>query len=95
MCGYNALQYVRFRHFDNDLVRAARQQDFLREARQKLPPRKLIDDRNELLEIFTEYTTSDIGDAVQLLELLKTFIAVQSAPVQRGPLPGRARHGRT
>ena len=38
MCGYNALQYVRFRHDDNDLVRAARQQDFLREARQKLPP---------------------------------------------------------
>ena len=91
MCGFNALQYVRFRHFDNDLVRAARQQDFLREARQKLPPEKLIEDRNELLDIFTEYTTSDIGEAVQLLELLKTFAAVQSAPVTRGPLPGRAR----
>ena len=64
LCGYNALQYVRFRHYDNDLVRAARQQDFLREARQKLPPKTLIDDRNELLDIFTEYTTSDIGDAV-------------------------------
>ena len=87
MCGYNALQYVRFRHFDNDLVRAARQQDFLREARQKLPPKKLIDDRNELLDIFTEYTTSDIGDAVQLLELLKTFLAVQSAPVSEVHFP--------
>ena len=31
-----ALQYVRFRHDDTDLVRSARQQDFLREARQKL-----------------------------------------------------------
>ena len=82
---------MRFRHFDNDLVRSARQQDFLREARQKLPPEKLIEDRNELLDIFTEYTTSDIGEAVQLLELLKTFAAVQSAPVTRGPLPGRAR----
>ena len=40
MCGYNALQYVRYRHDDNDLVRAARQQDFLREARQELPPRR-------------------------------------------------------
>jgi LCP family protein required for cell wall assembly len=87
MCGYNALQYVRFRHFDNDLVRAARQQDFLREARQKLPPGKLIDDRNELLDIFTEYTTSDIGDAVQLLELLKTFLAVRSAPVSEVHFP--------
>ena len=33
--------YVRYRHDDNDLVRAARQQDFLREARQKVPPEKL------------------------------------------------------
>ena len=78
---------MRFRHFDNDLVRAARQQDFLREARQKLPPEKLIEDRNELLDIFTEYTTSDIGDAVQLLELLKTFLAVQSAPVSEVHFP--------
>ena len=37
MCGFNALQYVRYRHEDNDLVRAARQQEFLREARQELP----------------------------------------------------------
>ena len=87
MCGYNALQYVRFRHFDNDLVRAARQQDFLREARQKLPPGKLFEDREELLGIFTEYTTSDIGDAVQLLELLKTFLGVQSAPVSEVHFP--------
>jgi LCP family protein required for cell wall assembly len=87
MCGYNALQYVRFRHFDNDLVRAARQQDFMREARQKLPPGKLIEDRNELLDIFTEYTTSDISDAVQLLELLKTFVAVQSVPVSEVHFP--------
>ena len=87
MCGFNALQYVRFRHFDNDLVRAARQQDFLREARQKLPPEKLIRDRNELLDIFTEYTTSDIGDAVPLLELLKTFLGVQSAPVREVHFP--------
>ena len=37
MCGLNALQYVRYRHDDNDLVRSARQQEFLREARQELP----------------------------------------------------------
>ena len=81
LCGFKALQYVRYRHTDTDLVRSARQQDFLREARQKLPPGTLIRDRNELLDIFTEYTTSDISDAVQLLELLKTFAQVQSAPV--------------
>jgi LCP family protein required for cell wall assembly len=89
MQGYKALQYVRFRHFDNDLVRSARQQDFLREARQKLPPGTLIKDRTELLKIFTDYTTSDIGDAVPLLELLKTFAAVQSAPVREVHFPAQ------
>jgi LCP family protein required for cell wall assembly len=87
LCGLKALQYVRYRHDDNDLVRSARQQDFLREARQKLPPGTLIRDRNELLDIFTEYTTSDIGDAVTLLELLKTFANVQSAPVREVHFP--------
>ena len=91
MCGYNALQYVRFRHFDNDLVRSARQQDFLREARQKLPPQRSDRDRNKLLNIFTKYTTSDIGDAVPLLELLKTFLGVQSAPVREVHFPATAR----
>ena len=80
---------MRFRHDDNDLVRSARQQDFLREARQKLPPGTLIRDRNELLEIFTDYTTSDIGDAVPLLELLKTFASVQSAPVREVHFPAQ------
>ena len=38
LCGLKALQYVRYRLEDNDLVRAARQQDFVREARQKIDP---------------------------------------------------------
>ena len=33
LCGREALQYVRFRYEDNDLVRSARQQDFLRQAK--------------------------------------------------------------
>ena len=36
MCGDKALQYVRFRHEDTDLVRSARQQDFLRQAKQQV-----------------------------------------------------------
>ena len=39
LCGYRALQYVRYRHEDNDLVRGARQQDFIREARQRIRER--------------------------------------------------------
>ena len=50
LCGDRALQYVRYRHTDNDIVRAARQQDFLREARQKIGPSRLFNDRDELIE---------------------------------------------
>ena len=37
LCGKKSLQYVRYRHTDTDLVRAARQQDFLSAARQRVP----------------------------------------------------------
>ncbi|HEY8465782.1 MAG TPA: LCP family protein [Solirubrobacterales bacterium] len=83
LCGYRALDYVRYRHNDNDLVRGTRQQDFLREARQRIPPSKLISDRNELIGIFTRYTTSDIDDPITLLEVLKTLVAARNANVRQ------------
>jgi LCP family protein required for cell wall assembly len=81
LCGLKALQYVRYRHEDNDLVRAARQQDFVREARQKVPPSKLLEDRNELIKIFTRYTSSDIESVGTLIGLFKLFLAARDAPV--------------
>ena len=44
-----ALQYVRFRHEDNDLVRSARQQDFLRQAKQQVNYTDLIGKRDRLV----------------------------------------------
>jgi polyisoprenyl-teichoic acid--peptidoglycan teichoic acid transferase len=83
LCGYKALQYVRYRHDDNDLVRAARQQSFLREARQKVPPERLFTKREEFIKIFTKYTTSDINDPIAMLDTLKLFIELRDAPVRR------------
>ena len=40
LCGKKALQYVRYRHTDTDLVRSARQQDFLSAARAAGPDRR-------------------------------------------------------
>ncbi len=82
LCGFDALDYARFRHLDNDVVRAARQQDFLREARQKVPPEVVFADRKELIDIFTEHTTSDIDSAGDMLEVLKLFIEARDAPVK-------------
>jgi len=87
LCGLKALQYVRFRHDDNDLVRAARQQTFLREARQEVTTGKLIGERDQLLDIFTTYTTSDINSATTVLDLLRTFISARDAQVQQLHFP--------
>jgi LCP family protein required for cell wall assembly len=90
LCGLKALQYVRYRHTDSDLVRAARQQDFLREARQKVQPRELLGainplssggTGNELIEIFTDYTRSDIDDKADVIGILKSFAAMRNVPV--------------
>ena len=56
-----ALQYVRFRHEDNDLVRSARQQDFLRRA---VAGGHLGADRSDrLVRIFGRNTTTSTGCA--------------------------------
>jgi LCP family protein required for cell wall assembly len=87
MCGKRALQYVRFRHTDTDLVRAARQQDFLSAARQRVPIDDLVLGRNELIDIFTRYTTSDISDTEGMLEVLKLFIASRNATINEVDFP--------
>lgn len=87
MCGKRALEYVRFRHTDTDIVRAARQQDFLSAARQRVPIADLVLGRNDLIEIFTEYTTSDISDKEAMLEVLKLFVASRNAEINEVDFP--------
>lgn len=87
ICGKKALQYVRYRHTDTDLVRAARQQDFLSAARQRVPVSKLVLGQDDLIEIFTEYTTSDISDTESMLEVLKLFIASRNASINEVSFP--------
>jgi LCP family protein required for cell wall assembly len=82
LCGFDALSFARYRHTDNDIVRAARQQAFLREARAKVPPSKLIDERDKLLNIFARYTSSDVTNTTQLLELLKLFVDLRGAQIK-------------
>ena len=87
LCGKKALQYVRYRHTDTDLVRAARQQDFLSDARQRVPIGDLVLGRNDLIDIFTEYTTSDISDKETMLEVMKLFIASRGASIKEVHFP--------
>jgi LCP family protein required for cell wall assembly len=59
LCGADALAFVRFRHTDSDLVRNARQQDFLRWAKDQYSEGDLIANRGKLLKIFGKHTQTD------------------------------------
>jgi LCP family protein required for cell wall assembly len=87
MCGYNALQYVRFRHDDNDLVRSARQQEFLRETRQELPADRIANQYEELVDILHKYVTLEIQDGVDLINLAKLIVSAGGAPVVQVNFP--------
>ncbi|MDX6720292.1 MAG: polyisoprenyl-teichoic acid--peptidoglycan teichoic acid transferase [Solirubrobacteraceae bacterium] len=83
LCGQDALDYVRFRHEDSDFVRAARQQEFLRQAKEQIGLGKLFGDRQELLRIFGHYTETDISQRndAAILGLLKLAYESSKTPI--------------
>jgi polyisoprenyl-teichoic acid--peptidoglycan teichoic acid transferase len=87
LCGVKALQYVRYRHTDTDIVRSARQQNFLSQARHQLSPTDLITDNHNLVDILTEYTTSDITGGTTLITLLDLLYELRGAEVQQVHFP--------
>jgi polyisoprenyl-teichoic acid--peptidoglycan teichoic acid transferase len=89
VCGRDALDYVRYRHEDNDIVRAARQQEFLSEAKQQVSVGQLISDRERLIEIFGRYTSSDIRSRSEVVRLVKLAVAAAGRPVHEVQFKGR------
>jgi polyisoprenyl-teichoic acid--peptidoglycan teichoic acid transferase len=84
LCARQALQYVRFRHFDTDLVRSARQQDFLRQMKQQVTYTDLISKRDRLVKIFGRNTATDpeLRSRSEVLRLLKLALAAAGQPIQ-------------
>jgi LCP family protein required for cell wall assembly len=84
LCSREALQYVRYRYTDTDLVRSARQQDFLRQAKQQITTTKLIDESGRLMKIFGRNTSTDPGlrSRSEVLRLLKLAIFSARQPIQ-------------
>ena len=87
LCGKKALQYVRYRHTDTDIVRSARQQSFLGQVRHQVSPTDLITDNNNLIDTLAEYTSSDIKGGTELLELLDLLYELRGAEVQQVHFP--------
>jgi LCP family protein required for cell wall assembly len=84
LCARKALQYVRYRHTDTDLVRSARQQDFLRQMKQQVTYTDLISKRDRLVKIFGRNTATDaeLRSTSEVLRLLKLAIAAAGQPIQ-------------
>jgi LCP family protein required for cell wall assembly len=84
LCARQALQYVRYRHTDTDLVRSARQQDFLRQMKQQVTATKLIDNRDRLMKIFGRNTSTDadLRNRSEVLRLLKLALFSAQKPIQ-------------
>ena len=82
LMGQDALDYVRYRHGDNDLVRAARQQGFLRQLTHQAGVRKLMnfDQRKRLVRIFARYFDVDRSflSPKTVLGMLRTAIYLTS-----------------
>ena len=91
--GQDALDYVRYRHGDNDFFRASRQQDFLRQITHQDAIRALLDigKRKELARIFGRYFEVDKSfvSAANLIGLARTglFMINEKAPVNEVRFP--------
>jgi polyisoprenyl-teichoic acid--peptidoglycan teichoic acid transferase len=84
LCYENALDYVRYRHTDDDFVRVARQQDFLRDLREQINP------ANELGQIDTvakavghAIRTNFPASASELILLAKLVAFSQTKPLRQ------------
>jgi polyisoprenyl-teichoic acid--peptidoglycan teichoic acid transferase len=89
LCGSDALAYVRFRHLDNDIVRAARQQGFLRAAKDQVREAGLLRNLRPLVRIFAKATESDgdLQSARGILRLAKLAVRSSGKPVAQINFP--------
>ena len=94
LCGDNqseqgALPFVRFRHTDSDIVRNARQQDFLRWAKDGYSQSQLLHDRDKLLKIIGRHSTTDraLKTTKGLLELFDLVVTADGSQIKQIRFP--------
>ncbi|HEY4277714.1 MAG TPA: LCP family protein [Conexibacter sp.] len=85
MCGERALSYVRYRHLDTDLVRSARQQDFLRELRGQYGTDDFINDPHKLTKVLGNHIQADknLLTVSSLIDLGKQIVFSAGKPIQQ------------
>ncbi len=88
LCGTKALDYVRFRHYDDDLFREARQQAFLRQAKQQVGVAKLFTNADKLKKVIKHNVRTDkgLGNGANLQRLLALSAKSSGKPVYQVPI---------
>ena len=89
LCGADALAFVRFRHTDSDIVRNARQQDFIRWAKDAYSVAQLLANRDTLLRIFGRNVQTDSGlhSVDQADQSVRPRGRLRRAPLKSIPFP--------
>jgi polyisoprenyl-teichoic acid--peptidoglycan teichoic acid transferase len=83
LCAAPALSYVRYRHDDSDFVRVARQQDFVRQAKEQLGLFDLITKFDQIAGAFGRAIHTDIRGSKEINQLLALVAFSQSRPVRQ------------
>jgi LCP family protein required for cell wall assembly len=86
LCGERALDYVRYRHDDTTFARDAREQAFLRDAKEQLGLSGLLDHANDIIKALRKSITSNITGS-QVAGLLETLISSVSGSVNQVQFP--------
>ncbi|MGO9753473.1 MAG: LCP family protein [Solirubrobacteraceae bacterium] len=94
LCGANqsiggALAFVRFRHTDSDIVRNARQQDFIRWAKDQYGVSQLIANESKLLRIFGTHAQTDksLHTTDGLIDLFDLILDADGHQIKSIPFP--------
>jgi LCP family protein required for cell wall assembly len=91
LCGSDALAFVRFRHSDSDIVRNARQQDFIRWAKDQYSQDQLISNRDKLVRVFGEHTQTDhdLHTTDGLINLFNLVAFMDGHTIKQIPFPAQ------
>ena len=89
MCNSDALAFVRFRHTDSDIVRNARQQDFIRWAKDNYGLGQLVANENRLIRIFGKNSEVDTGlqSVDGLINLFNLILNADGHTIKTIPFP--------
>ncbi|MGH2959513.1 MAG: LCP family protein, partial [Solirubrobacterales bacterium] len=89
LCGYRALDYVRFRHYDDDMYREARQQGFLRQAKQQVEVETLLTNASKLSKVVNRNIKTDrwLTSGKNFQKFLRLAAESAGKPVYQVPIP--------